>query len=34
MVSKSKKEEDVVLIHGLVELLQRVETDMTIFFRI
>lgn len=28
-----KKEEDVVLIHGLIELLQRVETDMTIFFR-
>ncbi len=28
-----KKEEDVVLIHSLVELLQRVETDMTIFFR-
>lgn len=28
-----KKEEDVVLIHSLVELLQLVETDMTIFFR-
>lgn len=28
-----KKEEDVVLIQSLIELLQRVETDMTIFFR-
>ena len=28
-----KKEQDVVLIQGLILLLERVETDMTIFFR-